>query len=128
MPEITSIYAALLALLFLALSLRVVRFRREHRLSLGDAGNTSLLKRMRAQANCAEYTPIGLLLLLLVEMQGAPAILVHLLGLALLVGRILHAYGFSTSPPKMALRIAGMVLTFAMIAISAFTLLGLALV
>lgn len=128
MPGITSIYAALIAVLFLTLSLRVVRYRREHRVSLGDAGDASLLKRMRAQANCAEYAPIGLILLLLVELQGAPGVLVHLLGLTLLAGRVLHAYGFSASPPKMALRAFGMMLTFVMIAASAVALLGLAVI
>ena len=120
---ITPIYAALLTCLFLLLSVRVIAYRRAHRISLGDADNTSLLKRMRAQANCAEYAPLGIVLLLLAELQGAPALALHLLGLSLVAGRVLHAYGFSARPPIMMLRVVGMLLTLTMMAVTAFGLL-----
>ncbi|MBT0956224.1 MAPEG family protein [Alphaproteobacteria bacterium KMM 3653] len=121
---ITAIYAALITGIFLALSLRVIRYRRSHRLGLGDAGDKSLLKRMRAQANCAEYAPIGLILLALIEAQGTPGWVVHIFGLTLLIGRALHAYGFSASPPVMKLRIAGMMLTLFALATMALGLLA----
>ena len=124
---ITPLYAALVTLLFLALSARVVRYRRANLISLGDKGDKEMLKRIRAQANCAEYAPIGILLLLLCELQGAPAFALHLLGLALLGGRVLHAVGFSATPQKMPLRFVGMVLTFTMLVLSALGLLGHAL-
>ncbi len=128
MPEVTPIYAAILTLLFLALSARVIVYRRANRLSLGDEGNRSLLKRMRAQANCAEYAPMALILLLLVELQGAPALALHALGMTLLAGRLLHGYGFSASPPVMGLRVLGMTLTLVMMALAALGLLAHALV
>lgn len=128
MPTITPIYAALIALIFVALSARVIGYRRAHRLSLGDEGDKSLLKRMRAQANCAEYAPIGLILILLVELQGAPAIAVHFLGVCLLAGRALHGWAFSASPPVMAGRQIGMALTFTAISFAALGLLGHALI
>ena len=123
MLEITSIYAGLLALIFLWLSARVIVYRRGNRISLGDNGDKSLLKRMRAQANCAEYAPIGLLLLALVEFSGAPSVAVHLLGMMLLIGRAAHARGFSASPPVMNLRVMGTALTLTMILLSALGLL-----
>ena len=110
--EVTPIYAASLAFLFTALSLRVIAYRIAHQVSLGDAGNKGLLKRMRAQANCAEYAPFGLLLLLLLELQGLDALWLHSLGLMLTLGRLAHAIGFSLSPPIFLLRRIGMVLTF----------------
>ena len=119
MLAITGLYAGLIALVFLALSARVILYRRRNRISLGDNGNNSLLKRMRAQANCAEYAPFALLLLALIEAQGAPALAVHLLGAALLAGRCLHGWGFSASPPVMGARVAGTVLTLTMILLSA---------
>ena len=61
---ITGLYGALIALVFLALSARVIMYRRANQLGLGDHGDKSLMKRMRAQANCAEYAPFGLLLML----------------------------------------------------------------
>lgn len=120
---ISPIYAGVIALIYVVLCARVIAYRRAHRLSLGDAGDASLLKRMRAQANCAEYAPLGLLLLLMAETQGAPALALHVLGLMLVLGRAAHGYGFSASPPRMALRFYGMVLTFLMILLSAFGLI-----
>ena len=125
---ITPIYAGLLALLFIALSWWVIRYRRANLISLGDNDDKALRKRMRAQANFVEYAPIGLILLLLTELQGAPALAPHALGLCLLAGRCLHAYGFSSTPQKMILRQVGMALTLLMIVLSALGLLGHALI
>ncbi len=77
---------------------------------------------MRAQGNFAEYAPFGLFLLALVELFDAPNIAVHLLGLMLLSGRLLHAWGFSASPPVMNGRVLGMILTLTMILFSALGL------
>jgi len=121
---LTPIYAALCALVFLGLSWHVIAYRRANRISLGDSGDKALLKRMRAQANAAEYMPIALILLALTEASGAPALAVHTLGLALLTGRILHPLGFAATPQKFILRQIGMILTLAMIALSALGLLA----
>lgn len=121
---ITPIYVALLALLLLLLSARIILYRREKKLSLGDEGDRQLLKRMRAQANCAEYAPMGLLLLLVAELQGAPAVALHVLGLTLLAGRVLHGIGLSSNPQNMTLRQIGMALTLGMIGLTALGLLA----
>lgn len=121
---ITPIYAALIAFIFFALCWRVIAYRRAHRLSIGDEGNRSLLRRMRAQANCAEYAPFGLLLLLMLEVQGAPAALVHGLGLCLLAGRAAHAYGFAAKPMNLPMRQLGMVLTFLQLLVTSGVLLA----
>lgn len=125
---ITGLYAALIALLFIALSARVIAYRLTHRLGLGDHGDKSLMKRMRAQANCAEYAPFGLLLMALVEIQDPATSALHLIGLPLLFGRALHAYGFSASPPVLILRQAGIVLTFGSFLVSIYCLLVFALI
>lgn len=124
---VTSLYTALVALLFLVLSARVILYRRAHMISLGDTGDKALLKRMRAQANCGEYAPVALLLLLVAELNAAPALALHLMGLTLLVGRVLHAVGFSATPQRMILRQVGMVMTLGMILLSALGLIGHAL-
>ncbi len=126
--QVTALYAALLALVFLVLCVRVITYRREHRLGLGDHGDRELVRRMRAQANCAEYAPIGLFLLALTEAQGAPGLVVHALGAMLLMGRAAHAWGFSQKPMNMRLRVGGMALTLTMIGATALGLLGHALV
>ena len=124
---ITALYAALLALLFLGLSWYVIMYRRSNKISLGDNDDKALRKRMRAQANFVEYTPLALMLMLLTELQGAPAMALHLMGLALLVGRLCHAIGFASTPQKFILRQIGMVLTLGMMLLGALGLLGHAL-
>ncbi|GLT10192.1 MAPEG family protein [Sulfitobacter porphyrae] len=124
---VTALYTACMALLFLILSARVILYRRANRISLGDVGDKALIKRMRAQANCGEYAPIGLMLLLVSELSGAPALALHLMGMTLLAGRFLHAVGFSATPQKMILRQLGMAMTLAMILFSALGLIGHAL-
>ena len=122
-PTLTPIYASLLALVFTVLSFRVILYRRAHLISLGDSGDKALLKRMRAQANCAEYAPVAMMLLLLTELTGAPPLAVHTLGIAFVAGRVLHAAGFSATPQKMILRQIGMVLTLLGITLSALGLI-----
>ena len=61
--SITPLYAGLIALLFIFLSYRVIKVRRGDRISLGDGENPDMAYRIRAQANCAEYAPLGLILL-----------------------------------------------------------------
>jgi hypothetical protein len=121
---ITSFYAALLALLFVALSVRTLRLRRHLRIAIGDAGNPQMLRAMRVHSNFAEYVPLSLIMLLLLEMQGPAAWLVHGLGLCLLCGRISHAYGVSQPKETFRFRIAGMALTFATLVAAASYLLA----
>lgn len=121
-PMITGLYAALAALMFVGLSLWVIARRMGTRISLGAGEDKALEKRMRVQANFVEYTPIALLLILLLELQSTPAWALHALGLALLAGRVMHAYGFGRKVQILILRQAGMVTTLSVIAIAAITL------
>lgn len=115
---ISPIYIALAALVFLGLSARVIRYRMLNQISVGDHGDKAMIKLMRAHANCVETLAIGLPLLIGVEMQGAPVWLIHLLGIALVSGRVLHAAGFLRSPQNLLLRQIGMILGFTMMLIS----------
>lgn len=123
MPQIIPFYASLLVLLFIFLSVRVVRVRRSLQVSIGDAGDKRLLRAMRVQANFAEYVPIALLLLLALELQVFYPWALHLLGAILLVGRLLHAYGVSQAREQLGFRIAGMACTFAVMLLAAAILI-----
>jgi uncharacterized membrane protein YecN with MAPEG domain len=128
---ITAFYAALLALLFILLSVRVIAQRREARVEIGHGDSYQLLRRMRVHANFAEYVPFALLLMALAESLKAPSLFLHLLGLALLAGRLIHAYGLSQTPHILRLRVLGMMLTFTVIGIAAalaFLLAGVQLI
>lgn len=120
---ITSLYAALLGLLFVGLSVRTLRLRRRLRIAVGDAGNSEMLRAMRVHSNFAEYVPLALLLIYLCEAQGAHRMLVHALGLALLVGRSVHAYGLSQAREDYRYRVTGMALTFTVIVTASAALL-----
>lgn len=121
---IVPIYAALLGALFVSLSGRAIRARRSARVAIGPLGNEALDRRVRAHANFAEYAPFALLLLGFAELRGGPGIALHSGALALLLGRISHAWGVSRTPENFRFRVAGMVSTFAayVVAITAIAL------
>jgi uncharacterized membrane protein YecN with MAPEG domain len=121
--RVISAYAALLALLFVALSVRTLRLRRRLRIAIGDAGNQTMLRAMRVHSNFAEYVPLGIVLLYFVEARGAPPALVHGLCLCLLTGRISHAIGVSQADENFRFRVAGMALTFTTLIVSSGYLL-----
>jgi uncharacterized protein len=117
---ITAVFAGLLALVFVVLSARVIVVRRAAKVSLGDGGNSQLLRRVRAHANFAEYTPVALVLMGLAESLAAPKLWLMGIGLSLLAGRVIHAYGVSADLKSFAPRVTGMMLTFAsLLALSA---------
>jgi len=116
---IVAFYAGLLALLFVVLSLNVIRLRRTARVSLGDGGDPALQRGIRAHGNLAEYGPLGLLLLLLMEIGGGAGILVHGLAAVFVAARCLHAAALTSPAPRMLLRTVGMVATLTVITIAA---------
>lgn len=123
----TSVYAVLLALLFLALSTRAMLGRRRTRVTLGDGTSEDLRRRLRAHANFAEYTPFALILMALLELQGAGSIVLNVIGLLLLAGRLSHAFGISRIPEHHLARGIGMGLTILSMLLSCLALLSIAL-
>ncbi|MEE4329663.1 MAG: MAPEG family protein [Wenzhouxiangella sp.] len=125
---ITLFYTGLLGLMLIALSLRVVALRRRHKIGLGSGDRPELELAIRAQANFCEYAPLGVLLLLLLEASGAAhAIALHILGLALVVGRFLHGFvGLNRTAGVSTGRFVGTLMTWLMIAGSALYGLGIA--
>lgn len=114
---ITGMYAALAALMIVALARNVIALRRQHKVALGDGGHQDLLAAIRAHANAVEYLPIGLLLLLLLELSQGPAWLIHLLGSLFIIGRLIHANGVSKA--IITRRIIGMQFTIWLLMIMA---------
>ena len=116
---ISALYAAIIAVLWLVLSVRVIRFRRAAGVSVGHADNLILERRIRAHGNLAEYAPIGLIALLILEFSGTSALILHGLGILLVAGRGLHAWALSLPQGSPFGRSAGMALTLIMIGLSA---------
>ncbi len=121
--SITPIYAGALALLFLVLSVNVVRTRRDSKVNIGDGGDQLLQRRIRAHGNFAEYVPLVLLLIVFAEVGGAAKWLVHVLGGALLLARLMHGFALSSLTMRPFHRTGGMVLTMIVLASAAATCL-----
>ncbi len=122
-PTIVPIYAAIFAVMLVALSLRVAKTRGDVRIAIGDGGNVLLRRAIRVQGNFTEYVPMALILFTFVEMQGWPRWLVHGLCLVLLAARALHAYGIAQEPEDIRLRATGMATTAALLVAAAGLLL-----
>lgn len=109
---VTSIIASVLTIIFIKLSLAVIGLRRKNKVGLGSGGFEDLERAIRAQANFAEYVPFGIILIACLELNGAPWWLVAIPGIALIIGRLLHAKGINLPPPDFSKRVLGMKFTF----------------
>lgn len=121
--HITGIYAAIGALLFIFLTFRVIRLRFSSRTGIGDGGDEHLIRQIRVHGNAAETLPLGLILLFLVEWNQTQPLLVHAFGIALILGRALHAFGLSGSSGTSPGRLVGMLLTLLSLTAMAILLL-----
>ena len=119
---ITGIYAGLSGILLLILSARVILYRRSNRISIGTSEDRLLERRIRAQGNLVEYAPLVLIILWLLEAGGTSGWLIHALGGALLLGRVMHGLALSAAAPKPVLRIGGMALTLTVLAVGSVVL------
>ena len=115
---ITPIYAALLSLIFVVLSIKTIIIRRKNKVAVGDGNKPQLQRAMRVHANFAEYTPIAIILVGFVESLKYNEIIVHILLSLFLLGRIIHAYGLSKIDEDFRFRVFGMVMTFNVITIA----------
>lgn len=120
---ITTLYAGLLAILYVGLSFYVIHGRYNYKIGLGNGGNPALARRVRVHGNFAEYVPFALFLLFLVDYTRTSPLIVHVLGIMLLAARLLHAFGLSRSEGISIGRFGGTVLTQVMIAACAVILL-----
>ncbi|USD43448.1 MAPEG family protein [Vibrio sp. SCSIO 43135] len=112
---ITALYASILAGLMIWLAIQVIKQRRANQVKYADGGVDGLQIARSAQGNAAEYIPITLILMALVEYNGASALLIHVIGVSFIAGRIMHAKAILND--KLKGRISGMKLTFAAMAV-----------
>jgi uncharacterized membrane protein YecN with MAPEG domain len=117
--QITTLYAGLATLLLLVLSVYVIRLRWRYLVGIGDGGQPVLARAIRVHGNFIEYAPIGLILLFLIERANYAHWIAHALGLALVVGRLAHAWGLSRDDGPSIGRALGVTLTFGMLLIAA---------
>jgi uncharacterized membrane protein YecN with MAPEG domain len=89
---ITSLYAGLLGLIFLYLSILVIKVRVKEETALGSGSSRILEQRIRAHGNFAEYTPIILILLFALETANVNNLIIHSFGVLYVTGRLSHLY------------------------------------
>lgn len=104
---VTPLYALPVALIYLILWFRVTSMRGGLGISFGDAGNVELMQRIRQHGNCAEWSSFILILMILAEGMGAPALYLHISGVLLLIGRIAHPFGLKSDNAAHPLRYLG---------------------
>jgi uncharacterized membrane protein YecN with MAPEG domain len=110
---VTGIYASLLAVLMLVLSLRVSIHRFRTNISILHGGDMSLAQTIRHHGNMTEYVPIALILMGIAEAQGAGGMFLHAIGAVLLVSRLIHPFGVRHGNPMLPPRAIGHFGTFA---------------
>ena len=123
---VTPMYAGLLGIILLVLSIRVVAVvRAKGKIGYGDGGDPDFTTVVRGQGNFVEYVPLTLILIAFAEAGGTSASWIHVMGIALVVGRIMHPFGLTKKPGIDPLRFVGTNLTWlTLLAASVFVLVN----
>ncbi len=112
---VTAFVAAVCALLLLVTAIDTVRQRLRLKAAFGDHGDAKLISASRAHGNLAEYAPITIILLGLLETARANHMALMIVGATFLIGRVGHIVGLymPSEPGKAPLgRQLGVVATF----------------
>ena len=125
---ITGIYAGLLVMIYAVLTARVILRRQARQISLGDGGDPELNRRMRVHGNFAEYIPLSLLVMLLLELAGVATIVLHGLGVVLILGRLVHAKTMMAPGSAGPGRVLGMALSLGVLITGGLMLVWVGLV
>lgn len=120
---LTPYYAALLALIYVALSFRVIRLRQKLRVALGDGNDKQLKRAIRVHGNFSEYVPFTLVMIYFVEVQSHNLLLVHGLCCAFILARCAHIYGVSQIKENIVFRVVSLFITGAVLCMSAVVIL-----
>lgn len=106
-----ALWTGLSLLFILWLSMRISSGRRKLKVSVGDGGHPELINSTRAFGNAIEYVPLALVALAVVAVFYS-ATVVHVIGGAFFLGRILHAWGMGQEKQPAVGRMFGMILTY----------------
>jgi uncharacterized membrane protein YecN with MAPEG domain len=109
MPHVTLLYGGLLTLLVATLGINVTRVRLKLQVGADGAPPKPLFFAIRAHGNAVEWTPALVVMLLVLELSGAPSLWLHVAGGVLLLGRVLHGLGFVT---RLKTSVPGIMLTW----------------
>lgn len=120
---ITPFAASLLVLLYIALSLTVVKHRLRNKVKLGDGGVNQLNVAIRSHANFIEYVPLSLIMIWFVEVVLFDTAFAFVLAAALVLGRLMHPIGMFWPKSFMILRQLGTVITITVLLAAALRII-----
>ena len=112
---VIALYGALNAILNIVLAANVSRGRGKHRVSIGTGDSDEMLRMNRAHGNNAEFVPLALVMLLILELMKAPSLWLHILGGSLFVARLLHWAGILMKKSPNPYRFIGTAVTWLVI-------------
>ena len=112
---VTPLYAGLLGLFYIGLAIWVTKHRVRAKVGIGVGDDEVLARSVRVHANFAEYVPLILLLLAFAELAGTPGWLLHIAGVLLVLGRILHGIGLAASSGRSKGRFIGTLISFLLV-------------
>ena len=121
-PTITALYAALLTFYLIVMSFYVIITRAKTDTLLGHGDSIPMLVAMRRHGNLIEYMPFAILIMALAEITGLGSTWLHIAGIALIAGRLIHPLGVAEKSPLIP-RVVGVLLTFAAMLIPAVSIL-----
>lgn len=116
---ITGLYAGILGLFVIPLSIHVIVNRYRAKIGILDGGDPQLGKAIRIHGNFMEHVPIALILMALAEANGAEPEMMHSSGLVLVGARLFHMWGLSMSTGPSVGRFVGVLGTWLVIAVGA---------
>lgn len=121
---ITPMYAAILGVILLLLSVRVAAVvRAKGEVAFGDGGNPEFTTVVRGQGNFIEYVPLILILIAFAEAGGTSSTWIHAMGGGLVLARILHPLGLTNEPGVSIMRVVGTILTWLILLASSIIVL-----
>lgn len=115
-------YFVLLVLIYIGLSAHVILQRRKFRVSLGTGQSPALEKAVRIHGNFAEYVPMMMVMLVVLEINRLSAVLLNVFWICLVISRLAHIIGLSSNRQPHWARGLGMCLTGAVMIGSALCL------
>ncbi len=104
---ITGLYTGLTIILAIILGMGIGMHRGKTKVSIGDGGNPETLLLMRRHGNLLETAALTLLAMAIIEAGGASAGLLHGLGVAYILARIVHPIGLKKDDVTHPLRTVG---------------------
>ena len=107
------------------LGMRCGQIRTKDKIGIGTGGNDLLERRMRAQLNFIEQTPLTLLGVALIELAGKGGMWLAPLGAIFLLGRVAHGFGMDGNfkPGRAIGMVTGFALQLAVVIVAVYTVL-----